>query len=331
MRLALHSVSYAGVWPGQVRLGLEPVLDKAVRFGYAGVMLVAKRPHASVLDLPADARRALRGAIRDRGLELAAMAGYTDFCAGPDRPDVPLREMQILYVTELARLAHDLGGGLIRIFTGFGKPGVAYDTMWGWCVEAIRECARRAADYGVVVGVQNHHDVAAHYQSLADLLRDVDRPNVRACFDAWSPALHGANGAALGAAARAMGGRTAYTTVADYVLRPRYTYRPDVVNYTPEPDVVRAVPMGEGFIDYRAFLSGLREGGYPDDGWVAYEMCSPLEGGGSEENLDRCAQRFVSWMREHGFADGGAATPARAAGAPAPPNGARAHSLEEVR
>jgi sugar phosphate isomerase/epimerase len=302
MRLALHSVSYAGVWPGQVRLGLEPILDKAVQFGYQGVMLVAKRPHASILDVDAGRRRDLRGAIEDRGLALAALAGYTDFCAGHDRPDVPLREMQILYVTELARLTHDLGGNLVRIFTGFAKPGVAYDTAWGWCVDAIRECARRAADYGVTVGVQNHHDLAAHYLSLADLLRDVGHPNARACFDAWSPALHGLNGAALQAAAKGMGRFTAYTTVADYVLRPRFTYHPDVVNYTPEPDVVRAVPMGEGFIDYQAFLTGLGEGGYPDDGWVAYEMCSPLEGGGSEANLDRCARRFVSWMTERGFA-----------------------------
>lgn len=302
MRLALHSVSYAGVWPGQVRLALEPILDKAVQFGYQGVMLVAKRPHASVVDLDAGARKALRNAIQGRGLELAAMAGYTDFCAGHDRPDVPLREMQILYVTELARLAHDLGSNLIRIFTGFAKPGVAYDTMWGWCVDAIRECGRRAADYGVTVGVQNHHDLAAHYLSLADLLRDVGHPNVRACFDAWSPALHGANGAQLSAAAQLMAPNTAYTTVADYVLRPRFTYHPAVVNYTPEPDVVRAVPMGDGFIDYQAFLSGLREGGYPESGWVAYEMCSPLEGGGSEDNLDRCARQFVSWMKAHEFA-----------------------------
>jgi sugar phosphate isomerase/epimerase len=302
MRLALHSVSYAGVWPGQVRLGLEAVLDKAARFGYQGVMLVAKRPHASVLDLDAGARRELRGAIEGRGLRLAALAGYTDFCAGHDRPDVPLREMQILYVTELARLAHDLGGDLVRIFTGFARPGVAYDTLWGWCVEAIRECGRRAADYGVTVGVQNHHDVAAHYLSMADLLRDIGQPNVGACFDAWSPALQGANGADLQEAARAMAPYTRHTTVADYVLRPRFAYHPDVVNYTAEPDVVRAVPLGEGFVDYQAFLSGLREGGYPEDGWVAYEMCSPLAGGGSEENLDRCAQRFVAWMRERGFA-----------------------------
>ena len=144
MRLALHSVSYAGVWPGQTRLPLGPILDKAVQFGYQGVMLVAKRPHASLLDMDPGARRLLRSSLEDRGLALAAMAGYTDFCAGHDRPDVPLREMQILYVTELARLAHDLGGNVVRIFTGFARPGVAYETMWGWCVEALRECAQRS-------------------------------------------------------------------------------------------------------------------------------------------------------------------------------------------
>ncbi len=29
MRIALHSVSYAGVWPGQVTLPIERVIDKA--------------------------------------------------------------------------------------------------------------------------------------------------------------------------------------------------------------------------------------------------------------------------------------------------------------
>ena len=67
MRLALHSVSYAGVWPGQVRLPLEPILDKAARFGYQGVMLVAKRPHASLLDVDPEDRRRLRGALEERG------------------------------------------------------------------------------------------------------------------------------------------------------------------------------------------------------------------------------------------------------------------------
>ena len=48
----LHSVSYAGVWPGQARLTLEAFVDKAADLGFRGVMLMAKRPHLSVLDWP---------------------------------------------------------------------------------------------------------------------------------------------------------------------------------------------------------------------------------------------------------------------------------------
>jgi sugar phosphate isomerase/epimerase len=46
--------------------------------------------------------------------------------------------------------------------------------------------------------------------------------------------------------------------------------------------------MGEGFVDYDAFFRGLAAGGF--DGYAVYEMCSPLRGGGSRENLDRCAR-----------------------------------------
>ena len=51
------------------------------------------------------------------------------------------------------------------------------------------------------------------------------------------------------------------------------------MNYQPaQPELVRAVPFGQGFIDYAAFFRGLRDGGF--DGVATYEMCSPLRGGG---------------------------------------------------
>jgi sugar phosphate isomerase/epimerase len=87
-----------------------------------------------------------------------------------------------------------------------------------------------------------------------------------------------------------------YTTVADYVKHPRLRYDATVTNYVRGDDLVRAVPFGEGFIDYRAFFRGLREGGYK--GYVAYEMCEVLEGGGSIENLDRTARQFLETFRE---------------------------------
>ena len=57
MKTALHSVSYAGVWPGQARLGLDQFLARAHDLGFGAVMLMAKRPHLSPLDHDADARR----------------------------------------------------------------------------------------------------------------------------------------------------------------------------------------------------------------------------------------------------------------------------------
>jgi sugar phosphate isomerase/epimerase len=294
-KLALHSVSYGGIWPGQVQLPLDGFIPKAAELGYDAVMLMAKRPHLSLLDMTPSARRELKKLADGHGVRVAVLAGYNDFALGSEAPDVPLREMQVYYIGELARLAADLGCALVRVFTAFERAALPYQTAWGHTVACLREAALRAADFGVTLGVQNHHDLAVHHDSLADLLAEIDQPNCKACFDAWSPALQGAD---LQAAVRRLAPYLVHTTVADYVRRPRFQYVPALVNYIPQPDAVRAVPMGQGFIDYHSFFTALREIGY--SGHVAYEMCSPLQGGGSEANLDRCAAAFVAYMREDG-------------------------------
>jgi sugar phosphate isomerase/epimerase len=291
MKTALHSVSYAGVWSGQARLALDDFLDRARTLGYSAVMLMAKRPHLSILDYDAEARRRLRAKIDRLGLHVCCLAGYTDFCIGGERPDIPLREMQIAYVRELSRTAHDLGCPVIRIFTGYDYATAPQDQQWLAIVGSLRECAKEAAKLGVTIGVQNHHDHAVHYESLFDLLQEIGEPNCKAMFDAWAPALQGTD---LVAAVKKMGPHIVHTTVADYVLRPRFQYQPQLINYERRTDAVRAVPMGEGFIDYRGFFKALKEVAF--DGYVAYEMCSYLRGGGSEENLDRSARRFLDYM-----------------------------------
>jgi sugar phosphate isomerase/epimerase len=290
---ALHSVSYAGVWTGQVRLPLADFLGKAKTLGFDGVMLMAKRPHLSVLDFDAQACEELRRRLRDLSLKVVCLAGYNDFTLGSDRPDIPAREMQTLYVRELARIAQALDCPLIRVFTSYDDLRASYDQQWTATVASLKECAREAARFGVTLGVQNHHDTAAHYETMFDLLEEIAEPNCKAMFDAWAPALHGMD---LEAAVLKMAPYIAHTTVADYVRRPRFRYQPALVNYTRETDSIRAVPMGEGFIDYRTFFKTLQKVGY--QGAVAYEMCSYLKGGGSEANLDRCARRFLDYLRD---------------------------------
>ena len=291
-KLALHSVSYGGLW-GQARLTLDQFIPKAAKLGYSGVELMAKRPHLSLLDITPGGRRELKALAEGNGVEIVALAGYNDFAAGGDVPDVPLREMQAYYLGELARLAADVGCPLVRVFTSYERPGSAYQSTWEQTVSGLRDAARRAADHGVTLGVQNHHDLAVHHDSLLDLIEEIAMPNVKACFDAWAPALHGED---VAAAARKLAAHNVHTTVADYVRRPRYRYEPALVNYAAQADVVRAVPMGQGFIDYRRFFAALAETAF--GGYVTYEMCSPLKGGGSEENLDRCAATFVRYMKE---------------------------------
>src|SRR5258708_12596984 len=124
---------------------------------------------------------------------MACLAGYTNFTADLQHGDIPHREVQIRHVQELAEMARALDGSLVRVFTGYGSPHAAPQAQWKLTVDALRECARRAADAGVTIGVQNHHDIACGFESLYDLIQEVDQPNCRPMFDAWAPALHGAD------------------------------------------------------------------------------------------------------------------------------------------
>lgn len=294
MKTSLFSVSYAGLW-GQARLELPAFIERAKALGFEGVMLMGKRPHASVLDFDELRRRDLREHLRRAGLEVSCLAGYTSFTAGLESPEVPLVELQVKYVQELARLSRDLGCTLVRVFTGYESSGCSPAVLWNRSVEALRWCADVAQPYGVTLGIQNHHDLGVDTDALLEMLGDIARPNVKLMFDAWSPALRGED---LYQAAKKAAPHTVATTCADYVRLRRHAYVAEAVNYRPlEPDLVRAVPMGEGFIDYRVFFRGLRDGGF--DGWVNYEMCSPLRGGGDEKNLDACARRFLDYFKSN--------------------------------
>jgi sugar phosphate isomerase/epimerase len=289
----LFSVSYAGLW-GQHRLDTVNFIAKAAELGYSSVMLMGKRPHLSPLDANDAVLAAVRGALERHRVECAAVAGYTDFapqCAA----EVPFIEMQIEYVGSLCQLASALGASVVRVFTAYESASTAPSAAWNLVVASLRECADRAAAHGITLAVQNHHDVALHSAALLELLGDVDRPNVKIGFDAWSPALRGEP---LYEAARQLAPHTAITTNADYLRVPRYRYMSEVVNYERVlPDMVRAVPFGDGFIDYPAFFAGLVEGGF--DGIANYEMCSPIRGGGELENLDQYGRGYLEWMRQH--------------------------------
>ena len=294
MQPCLFSISYGGLW-GQASLDLPAFVAKAAELGYRSVMLAGKRPHLSPLDYSAERVAELKAVLDHYDVTCPVVAAYTDF-AGMPAAEVPAIEMQIAYVESLCRIGQGLGAHIVRVFTAYETTSQPLTAIWNRVVVALREACDRAASFGFTVAVQNHHDVGVDSEALLELLNDIDRPNCKLGFDAWSPALRGED---VYEAALEMAPHTVLTTNADYVCLPRYQYRPEFVNYERvEPDLVRAVPFGEGFIDYESFFAGLRDGGFA--GIATYEMCSPLRGGGSMANLDRCSAQYLRWLAETG-------------------------------
>lgn len=292
MKLGLFSISYAGLW-GQDSLSLGDFISKAAALGYDGVMLAGKRPHLSVLDWDVERCAQLQATLKAQNLECLVLGAYTDF--SPDASELPATELQINYLEQLGKFAQQLDCHVIRVFTAYARSSESSLASWRRVTGIFQDVCDRVAPYNVTLAIQNHHDVALATPALLEFLSDIDRPNCKLGFDAWSPALREED---LYESARLAAPHTVITTNADYVRYPQFRYQPELVNYARnEVDMVRAVPFGDGFIDFPAFFCGLKEGGF--DGIATYEMCSPLRGGGSLANLDRCAARYVEWMREH--------------------------------
>jgi sugar phosphate isomerase/epimerase len=296
VKTCLHSVSYMGIWRGQATLTVDQFLVKAKELGFDGVMLAAKRPHVSLIDYDDAARVKLKARIKELGLELVCLAGYCDFTAGVDKAGIPNVEIQAIYIGELARLARDLGTNMVRIYTGYERPDVPYDKQYSIVVEGLTMAGKIAAKYGVTLAVQNHHDIALHHDAMKWLLDEINLPNVKAAFDCWSPTLEGLTSEEIKQAIYKMKPYIVHTTTADYEKLPRYQYEINHTNYSPLKAQMRAVPMGEGFLDYKIFINTLKEIGY--QGYITYEMCEVLRGGGSVENLDKSAKAFLEYVKQ---------------------------------
>jgi sugar phosphate isomerase/epimerase len=185
---------------------------------------------------------------------------------------------------------------MVRIFTGYERSDIPYERQYAMVVEGLKMAGKIAAQYGVTLVVQNHHDIAVHHDVMKWLLDEVNMPNVRAAFDCWSPTLEGLSSEEIRKAIHVMKPYIFHTTVADYEMLPRFRYDAGLTNYIPQLPEHRLVPTGEGYLDYMTFIGTLKEIGY--QGYIAYEMCAELKGGGSIENLDKAAKTFLEYVKQ---------------------------------
>ena len=236
-----------------------PFLSKAAALGYRAVEIGGKRPHLSPLDYRERAKLdAIRTEAERLKLEIATIAGYTDFTAGRTFPTFHFWKCNWPTSASCHASPRALGAKFVRVFSGYSPATESFQSDWRKCVRRLA-CGRRSCR-----GTRRHAR-PAESSRRGDRGRSIrraarrDRPSVfESDFDPWSVALTGGD---LRKSAERLAPRMVQTTLADYVRLERFAYDPAIINYHRlEPPALRAVPLGEGFLDLPAFFAGLRTG-----------------------------------------------------------------------
>ncbi len=297
IKVGLYSITYLGIWYQGEALTLQQVVQRAKRYGYDGVELDGKRPHANPLDWPTAKCREFRSFAEDNGIAVYAVAANNDFSSPiPER-----REAEIAYVKELIRMTADFGAPVLRVFLAwsgvtrhpklarydiaeeiwaFTQKGFTDWQRWVWCRECLTEVARYAADHGVTLALQNHRPVIRDHHDVVRMIKEVGSPHLKACLDA--PNMPDKTPASVRQAAFDVGG-------ALQVLS----------HFGGEYQRERDGSIAGGHEMYPAFIRAMTELGYT--GYIGYELCHtlPVVNGQTVgiEYADQCAELACEYMR----------------------------------
>ena len=137
-------------------LSLEQVIDFCAELGFDAVDPTGyyfpgyPEPPAGAY-LNAVKRRAFLA-----GLDISGTGVRNDFTV----PDEAERRRDVAHVRRWLEVAAGLGAPVLRVFDGRAEAkGPSREQRVAWVVEALRECAARAAEHGVVLAYQNHDEL----------------------------------------------------------------------------------------------------------------------------------------------------------------------------
>lgn len=234
MKLAFSTLGVPG-------LPIADVVRLAAEHGYQGVELRAHPEEPVHPGISAPERAGVVEEFKKGGVEILTVAGYVRVAAeGAD-------ESVIAELTELVKLAHDLGAKNVRVFPGGGgqDPAGADATA----DRRLAAAAPHAADMGVRVLLETHdsHRTGA---DVARIVGTVDHRQIGALWDVMHTWLAGEQPAASHAA---LAPHLGYVQVKDIA----------------SADDLTPLPLGAGVLPLGACLDAL--GGDVWDGWVCWE------------------------------------------------------------
>ncbi len=177
----------------QHKLTMEECIDLAAEMGFDAIefleIQMERRDNAYLQNLK-------RKAIMN-GLDICGMSTHQDFVS-PDKAD---REKNVQRTIRSIELAYKLGIPIIRINTGrWGTSknfdelmknrgieppleGYTEDDAYPWVIESIEKCLPKAAECGVILGLENHWGLSRTPAGQLKILNAIDSPWLQGVMD----------------------------------------------------------------------------------------------------------------------------------------------------
>ncbi len=226
-----------GVIPDSFRLPIKDAIRKAAELGFDGIQPYTTRGDLGPRNLSKSGRDDLKRFVSDLGLTISAVVG--DFGRGFTNPATV--DETVALTKEVVDLAMDLGVAIVTTHIGV-VPDDPDHTAWKTMAQVLPELGTYAADRGVVLATETGPEPA---ELLKRFLDSLSNPGLKANYDPANLVMVAGDDPVKGV-----------FTLRDYIV---HTHAKDGVKLEKG---YKELPLGEGGVDFPAYLRAMKEIGY---------------------------------------------------------------------
>jgi sugar phosphate isomerase/epimerase len=175
------------------KLSIEECIDLAAEAGFDAVEVL----HIQMTDESNAALQSIKRRAHQNGLSLCGFSTHQGFV----NPDAAVREKNVQHTLHCIELAYALGIPTMRVNTGRWGTTKSFDELmankgieprleghtdeegFGWVIDAFGKLIDKAAECGVVLGLENHWGLGRDAEGVLRVLDAVKSPWLQATLD----------------------------------------------------------------------------------------------------------------------------------------------------
>jgi len=191
-RIAVSTYSYWRYNAG-TKLSIEQCIDLAAEAGFDGVEILH-------IQMESETNRYLQNLKRCafvNGLDLCGFSTHQGFVS----PDPAVRQKNIDHTLHCIELAYSLGIPTMRVNTGRWGTSKSFDQLmenkgieprlegytdddgFGWVIDSLEKCLKKAEECGVLLGLENHWGLGRTAAGVMRIVNAIDSPWLQVTLD----------------------------------------------------------------------------------------------------------------------------------------------------